>query len=54
MKIILEMAFKKSTKNTHVYTADFEGAEITNLYIKRESMPDDAPKQITVTVEMED
>lgn len=52
MNIILEMTFKKSTKNTHVYEADFEGAEIPTLYIKRDSMPKAVPKNITITVDM--
>lgn len=54
MNITLEMTFKKSTKNTHVYEADFEGAEIPTLYIMRESMPDKPPADITVTVKLGD
>ena len=50
-QIVAEMAFSKSTKGTHVFTDDKDGAPITTLYVKRHGFQGDPPSSITVTVE---
>ena len=47
-QIQISMTLKKSTKGTHVYEAI--GTAIPSLYIKKEDLPADPPKSITVTV----
>lgn len=46
----MKMKHVKSTKGTHVYADDREGAAIPTLYIKRESLPNPPPKEIEVSV----
>ena len=51
MKTTIEMNFKKSTKNTHLYTTDCEGVACTAVYVQKSAFKGEAPKAITVTVE---
>lgn len=44
------MQYSKSTKNTHVYKDDSDGAPIPTLYIKHAAV-DGKPAFITVTIE---
>lgn len=50
--LVLELAYSKSTKNTHVYVDDKDGAPVPSLYIKRESLPTKAPEKLRVTIEV--
>lgn len=45
------MQYEKSTKGTHVYTNTSATAPIPTVYIKRDSLPKDPPKQIALTIE---
>ena len=49
MKAQVKMIFKRSTKNTHLFTNE-DNEVTTAIYIKKEVMKD-APKVITVTIE---
>lgn len=46
--IELKMKLSKSTKGTHVYSA--EDAAIKSLYIAKDDLPKNPPLEITVTV----
>lgn len=46
----IELTLTKSTKGTHVYGDDREGAPIPTLYIKRAALPSPPPEKITITV----
>lgn len=48
--ITIKLTYVKETKGTHVYGTDEEGAAITTLYIRKSSLPKDAPQEISVTV----
>lgn len=47
--IHLEMNYRKSTKNTHVY--ENEGSVIPVLYIRKEGTPKDPPPAISIAIE---
>ena len=47
--IKITLTYSKSTKNTHVYKTDEEGAAIPSLYIKRGALPD-KPETIEVII----
>ena len=47
-KIKVAMTFSKSTKSTHVYSAESE--VIPTLYIKKEGLPEEPPKKLTVEI----
>jgi hypothetical protein len=47
MKTVL--TYSKSTKNTHVYKNDEEGAPIPSLYIKHAALPS-KPAKIDITI----
>ena len=47
----IEMNYKKSTKGTHVYMDESEDAPVPTLYIKRQALPNEAPKKINITIE---
>lgn len=47
IKIVL--TYFKSTKNTHVYKTDEEGAAVPSVYIKQGALPD-KPETIEVTI----
>ncbi len=48
------LQYTKSTKRTHVYSTEEEGAAIKTVYIQGESLPKKAPTQITLTIEYDD
>jgi hypothetical protein len=49
----MELTLSKETKGTFVYASIEENPLITNLYLMKSQMPAEAPKKITVTVELE-
>ena len=49
----IELALSKETKGTFVYISLGENALITNLYLQKSQMPEEAPKKITVSVAFE-
>lgn len=49
----IELALSKETKGTFVYVAIADNALITNLYLQKSQMPEEAPKKITVSVAFE-
>lgn len=49
-EINVDMTYRKSTKHTHVYADDNEGAAIPSLYIKKSACPATPPDVISVTV----
>ena len=48
------MDYSKSTKGTHVYSNSENDTPVPTLYIKRSTLPQDAPKSITLTIEFDD
>lgn len=48
---VFDMVLVRSTKNTHVYGDDSDGAIVPTLYVKKAGLPDKPPEMITVTVE---
>jgi len=48
--LTVEMIYTKSTKRTHVYSSTDSNDPVLTLYIERDRLPKDAPKQITITV----
>ena len=46
----VSMQHSKSTKGTHVYTNADEKAFISSLYIKRDALPTEPPKEIKIEV----
>jgi len=49
----IELTLTKETKRTFVYKPKDENPLITSLYLMKSQMPAEAPKKITVTVEVE-
>ena len=47
--IKITLTYSKSTKSTHVYKTDEEGAAVPSLYIKRAALPD-KPETIEVII----
>lgn len=50
MEIKVEMKYKKETKGTFVYEAEYEDAAITTLYISKREMPRPQVGKIEVVV----
>ena len=48
----IELTLTKETKGTFVYAPKDENPLITSLYLQKSQMPAEAPKKITVTVEV--
>ena len=53
MNIQIELTLTKETKNTFVYQPKEESPLITSLYLMRSQLPEEAPKEITVTVDFD-
>jgi hypothetical protein len=48
---IIDLKFSRSTRGTHVYTAETSGAPIETLYIRRDALPaGNPPAHIVVNV----
>ena len=54
MKKTIEMTQVKSTKETHVYANEEPNTPVTSIYIKRSGLPDNAPENITLTIDFVD
>ena len=54
MKKTIEMIWVKSTKGTHVYANEEADTPVTSIYIKRSGLPDEAPDNITLTIDFVD
>ena len=52
-ELTLELALVKSTKGTHVYGDDKEGAAIPSVYIKKAALPSPAPEKLRVVITAE-
>jgi hypothetical protein len=50
---IIELKLIKSTKGTHVYGDDSDGAIIPTVYIKKAGLPTTPPQNIVVKLEYE-
>ncbi len=50
----LELVLMKSTKGTHVYGDDREGAIIPSVYIKKQGLPTPPPQKLKVTISAHD
>jgi hypothetical protein len=50
--IKVEMKFDRSTKGTHVFTAEDDNAPIPTLYVRKSGFENGAPEGVTVTVEL--
>lgn len=46
----INMVLVKSTKGTHVYSAEDEADPIHTVYVQRESLPKNPPENITLTI----
>ena len=49
-QITVELTFSKSTKGTHVFTADQDGAAVTTLYVLKSALANTPPPRITLTI----
>ena len=47
--ITVELAFSRSTKGTHVFTATAEAAAVTTLYVVKAALAEPPPK-LTLTI----
>lgn len=54
MKKTITMNWTKSTKGTHVYTNDENESPVSSIYIKRSSLPSEAPQSISLTIKYDD
>jgi len=54
MKKIIKMEWSKSTKGTHVYSNDESESPVSTIYIKRDGLPTEAPRNITLTIEYDE
>lgn len=54
MKKTITMNWSKSTKGTHVYSSDEDDTPVSSIYIKRSSLPSEAPQNINLTIEYSD
>ena len=50
-RVVTLLTFSRSTKRTHLYKNDAEGAPIAALYINQKAFEGQAPTVITVTIE---
>lgn len=49
--IKVPMNFDRSTKGTHVFTAESDTAPIPTLYVRKSGFEGDPPESINVTIE---
>ena len=54
MKKIIKMEWSKSTKGTHVYANNDSDTPVPTIYIKKNGLPQEAPKNITLTIEYDE
>lgn len=54
MKKTITMNWSKSTKGTHVYSNDENNTPVSSIYINRNSLPSEAPQNISLTIEYND
>jgi hypothetical protein len=48
--ITVELAFSRSTKGTHVFTATAEAAAVTTLYVVKHALGDEPPQRLSLTI----
>ena len=46
----ITFSFKKETKGTYVYASDAADAPVTQIYVRKDALPQGAPATITVTI----
>ena len=51
MKKTIKMEWSKSTKGTHVYANNESDTPVPTIYIKKNGLPAEAPRNITLTIE---
>lgn len=49
-EIKLEFTLIRSTKGTHVYGDDKDGAIIPSVYIKKHGLPNPPPEKLEITI----
>ena len=54
MKKTIKMEWSKSTKGTHVYANNESDTPVPTIYIKKNALPSEAPKKITLTIEYDE
>jgi hypothetical protein len=54
MKKTIKMEWSKETKGTHVYTNSESDTPVPTIYIKKNGLPIEAPRNITLTVEYDE
>ena len=54
MKKTVTLEWTKSTKGTQVYSCNDTDTLVSSIYIKRNALPDKAPKNITLTIEYDE
>ncbi len=54
MKKTVTMEWVKSTKGTQVYSSNDANTPVSTIYIKRNTLPDKAPENITLTIEYDE
>jgi hypothetical protein len=48
--LVVEMAFAKSTKGTHVFTTTDPGAAVTQIYVQKSALGPTPPPKLTLTI----
>jgi len=51
-KQTIVLAYRKSTKGTHVFGSDSQEAFIPSLYVRKTAFGDTLPKEIKITMEI--
>jgi hypothetical protein len=54
MKKTIKMEWSKSTKGTHVYANNESDTVVPTIYIKKNGLPTEAPRNITLTLEYDE
>ena len=54
MKKIVKMEWSKETKGTHVYANNESDTAVPTIYIKKNGLPEEAPRSITLTIEYDE
>lgn len=54
MKKIIKLEWSKSTKGTHVYANNESESLVSTIYIKRSGLPEEAPRNIMLTLEYDE
>ena len=54
MKKTIKMEWSKETKGTHVYANNESDTLVPTIYIKKNGLPTETPRNITLTIEYDE